>query len=151
MTQVYDLSDPTHPVKIGISAFPVRNRVSTGAVRPSCTGRSRPARRQPHLFRVWHQQGRLPADRRSRQADERTEGAEPDNLRLPEISRLAMSAFNGAHTVFPMKAMPIAEFAHDKDGKARDIVMIVDEAILNECNEPRQMVWFADVTVETAR
>jgi hypothetical protein len=59
-----------------------------------------------------------------------------------------MSAFNGAHTVFPMKAMPIAEFAHDKDGKARDIVMIVDEAILNECNEPRQMVWFADVTVE---
>jgi hypothetical protein len=28
-------------------------------------------------------------------------------------------------------------------------VMIVDEAILNECNEPRQMVWFADVTTET--
>ena len=59
-----------------------------------------------------------------------------------------MSAFNGAHTVFPMKGMPIAEFAKDKDGKTRDIVMIVDEAILNECNEPRQMVWFADVTVE---
>jgi len=45
-----------------------------------------------------------------------------------------------------MKQMPIAEFAHDKDGKSRDIVMIVDEAILNECSEPRQMVWFADVT-----
>jgi len=44
--------------------------------------------------------------------------------------------------------MPIAEFANDKDGKTRDIVIIVDEAILNECNEPRQMVWFADVTVE---
>jgi hypothetical protein len=72
-----------------------------------------------------------------------------DNLRSPEISRMAMSAFNGAHTVFPMKGMPIAEFAHDKDGQKRDIVMIVDEAILNECNEPRQMVWFADVTTET--
>jgi hypothetical protein len=72
----------------------------------------------------------------------------PDNLRFPEISRMAMSAFNGAHTTFPMKQMPIAEFAHDKDGKARDIVMIVDEAILNECAEPRQMVWFADVSVE---
>ena len=59
-----------------------------------------------------------------------------------------MSAFNGAHTTFPMRGMPIAEFANDKDGKTRDIVMIVDEAILNECNEPRQMVWFADVTVE---
>jgi hypothetical protein len=27
--------------------------------------------------------------------------------------------------------------------------MIVDEAILNECGEARQMVWFADVTIET--
>jgi hypothetical protein len=72
----------------------------------------------------------------------------PENLRLPEIARMPMSAMNGAHTTFPMKDMPIAEFAKDKDGKTRDIVMIVDEAILNECNEPRQMVWFADVTVE---
>src|SRR5258708_14054499 len=47
-----------------------------------------------------------------------------------------------------MKGMPIEEFAHDKDGKNRGIVMIVDEAILNECIEPRQVVWFADVTVE---
>jgi hypothetical protein len=62
---------------------------------------------------------------------------------------MPMSAFNGAHTVFPMKDMPIAEFARDKDGRSRDIVMIVDEAILNECAEPRQMVWFADVTVES--
>ena len=73
----------------------------------------------------------------------------PDNLRFPEVSRMPMSAFNGAHTTFPMKDMPIAEFAKDKDGKTRDIVMIVDEAILNECGEPRQMVWFADVTTET--
>jgi hypothetical protein len=72
----------------------------------------------------------------------------PDNLRYPEIARLSMSAFNGAHTVFPMLAMPIAEYASDKDGGTRDIVMIVDEAIQNECGEPRQMVWFADVTTE---
>jgi hypothetical protein len=45
--------------------------------------------------------------------------------------------------------MPIAEFAKDKDGKVRDIVMIVNEQILNECQEPRQLVYFVDVTVET--
>src|SRR5207237_9455245 len=67
---------------------------------------------------------------------------------LPENSRRPMSAFNGAHSTFPMLGMPIVEFAKDKNGKNRDIVMIVDEAILNECSEPRQMVWFADVTVE---
>jgi hypothetical protein len=44
--------------------------------------------------------------------------------------------------------MPIAEFANDKEGKTRDIVMIVDEAILNECNEARQMIWFADISIE---
>src|SRR6185437_2354813 len=45
--------------------------------------------------------------------------------------------------------MSIAEFAKDKEGSKRDIVMIVDEQIRNECMEPRQMVWFADVTVES--
>jgi len=59
-----------------------------------------------------------------------------------------MTPWNGAHTVFPMPKMPIAEFAKDKEGSARDIVMIVDEQIRNECEEPRQMAWFVDVTIE---
>jgi hypothetical protein len=61
---------------------------------------------------------------------------------------LALAGWNGAHTVFPMLKMPIAEFAKDKDGSVRDIVMIVDEQIRNECEEPRQMAWFVDVTIE---
>jgi hypothetical protein len=44
--------------------------------------------------------------------------------------------------------MPIAEFAKDKDGATRDIVMIVNEQIRLECEEARQIVWFADVTLE---
>ena len=41
------------------------------------------------------------------------------------------------------------EFAKDKDGKTRDIVMIVDEAILQRMpTSRRQMVWFVDVTIE---
>jgi hypothetical protein len=72
----------------------------------------------------------------------------PENLKAPEVGRLVMTSLNGAHTTFPMLRMPIAEFANDKDGSTRDMVMIVDEAILNECQEARQMVWFADITVE---
>ena len=59
-----------------------------------------------------------------------------------------MTPWNGAHTAFPMPKMPIAEFAKDKEGAARDFVMIVDEQIRNECEEPRQMAWFVDVTIE---
>jgi hypothetical protein len=44
--------------------------------------------------------------------------------------------------------MEIAEFAKDKGPAKRDFVMIVNEEILNECLEPRQMVWIADVTAE---
>src|SRR5205814_7567299 len=66
-----------------------------------------------------------------------------------EVGRLDMLPLNGAHTTLPLLKMPIAEFAKDKGGNTRDIVMIVDEEILNECQEPRQMVWFVDVTIET--
>src|SRR5262249_13024070 len=61
---------------------------------------------------------------------------------------LALAPWTGAHTTFPMLKMPIAEFARDKDGATREIVMIVNESILNECQEARQMVWFADVSIE---
>jgi len=73
----------------------------------------------------------------------------PENLRYPVVGRLDMVPFNGAHTVFPMPKMAIAEFAKDKDGKVRDFVMIVDEQILNECQEARQLVFFVDVTIES--
>jgi len=49
-----------------------------------------------------------------------------------------------------MPQMAIAEFARDKDGATRDIAMIVNESILNECQEARQMVWFADLSIEKA-
>ena len=66
------------------------------------------------------------------------------------IGELQMSPLVGAHTVFPLGKMPIAEFAKDKTGAVRDIVMIVDESLVNECQqaEARQMVWFVDATIE---
>src|SRR5258706_275889 len=148
MTQVYDLSDPAHPVKIRDFGLPGQEPGSTGAVPTELHG---PISTGPEGNRVYfgygtNKGGFLQIVDREKLINGPKEPT-PDNLRLPEISRMAMSAFNGAHTTFPMKQMPIAEFAHDKDGKTRDIVMIVDEAILNECSEPRQMVWFADVTV----
>jgi hypothetical protein len=149
MTQVYDLSDPAHPQKIRDFGLPGQEPGSTGAVPtelhgPISTG---PAGNRVYFGYGTNKGGFLQIVDREKLLNGPKEPT-PDNLRLPEIARMPMSAMNGAHTVFPMKDMPIAEFAKDKDGKVRDIVMIVDEAILNECNEPRQMVWFADVTVE---
>ncbi|RTE90878.1 MULTISPECIES: hypothetical protein [Bradyrhizobium] len=150
MTQVYDLSDPARPQKIRDFGLPGQEPGSTRAVPTELHG---PISTGPKGNRVYFGYGTnkggilqiVDRDKLLSGAKEPT----PDNLRYPEIARLPMSAFNGAHTTFPMLDMPIAEFSEDKDGKTRDIVMIVNEAILNECGEARQMVWFADVTTET--
>ncbi len=77
MTQVYDLSDPAHPVKIRDFGLPGQEPGSTGAVPTELHGAiSTGPGRQPRLFRLRHRQGRLPADRRSRQAASRAQGAD---------------------------------------------------------------------------
>ncbi|HEY4166074.1 MAG TPA: hypothetical protein VGM96_04835 [Reyranella sp.] len=150
MTQIYDLSDPVHPVKIRDFGLPGQQPGATGQVPTELHG---PISTGPEGNRVFFGYGTNKGgiiqivDRKK--LLEGPKEPTPDNLRAPEVGRLLMSAWNGAHTVFPMLKMPIAEFANDKEGKTRDIVMIVDEAILNECGEPRQMIWFADVTIET--
>jgi hypothetical protein len=148
MTMIYDLSDPAHPVKIRDFGLPGQEPGSTGEVPTELHG---PISAGPEGNRVYFGYGTdkggflqiVDRDKLLNGPKEPT----PENLRYPEISRMSMSAFNGAHTTFPMLKMPIAEFAHDKE-PTRDIVMIVDEEIVNECAEPRQMVWFVDVTIE---
>ena len=65
----------------------------------------------------------------------------PDNLRAPVIGELQMSPLVGAHTVFPLGKIRIPEFAGDKFGAERDMVMIVDESLVNECGRARRARW----------
>jgi len=149
MTQIYDLSDPAKPKKIRDFGLPGQEPGSSGAVPtdlhgPISTG---PAGNRVYFGYGTNKGGILQIVDR----DKLLKGpAEPtaDNLRAPEITRFLLSPWTGAHTTFPMPKMPVAEFARDKEGAQRDIVMIVNESILNECNEARQMVWFADVSIE---
>jgi hypothetical protein len=149
MTQVYDLSDPAKPVKIRDFGLPGQEPGATGTVPTELHG---PISTGPEGNRVYFGYGTdkggilqiVDRDKLLNGPKDPT----PENLSYPEIGRLYLSPFNGAHTTFPMLKMPIAEFAKDKAGSTRDIVMIVDEELNNECQEPRQMVWFADVTIE---
>ena len=73
----------------------------------------------------------------------------PENLRYPEINRFYTGPRHGAHTTFPILGMPIPEFAKNTEGATRDILIVVNEAIANECRENRQMAYFVDITSET--
>jgi hypothetical protein len=149
MTEVYDLSDPAHPVKIRDFGLPGQEPGANGPVPVMLHGA---VSLGPQANRVYFGYGTnkegvvqiVDRDKLLKGPKDPT----PANLRYPEIGRLVMSPFNGAHTALPLMKMPIAEFGRNKDAPTRDIVMIVDEQIANECQEPRQMVWFADVTVE---
>ncbi|HLH87849.1 MAG TPA: hypothetical protein VKX28_05270 [Xanthobacteraceae bacterium] len=150
MTMVYDLSDPAHPVKIRDFGRVGQEPGATGPIPEQLHG---PISTGPQGNRVYFGYGTnkggllqiVDRDKLLHGPKEPT----PASLRYPVIGELYMSPWNGAHTVFPMMKMPIAEFAKDKEGSTRDIVMIVDEQIRNECEEPRQMAWFVDVTIET--
>ena len=150
MTQVFDLSDPSKPVHIRDFGLIGQEPGSTGAVPTELHG---PISTGPQGNRVYFGYGTNKGgvlqivDREKLQNGPKE--PTPENLRYPVVGQLDMLPFNGAHTVFPMPKMPIAEFAKDKDGKVRDFVMIVDEQILNECQEARQLVFFVDVTIES--
>jgi hypothetical protein len=149
MTEVYDMSDPGHPAKIRDFGLPGQEPGSSGPVPEQLHGMiSLGTVNNRIYFGYGTNKGGLmqiiDRDKLLKGPKEPT----PDNLRYPEVGRLAMTPWNGTHTAFPMLQMPIAEFAKDAVGAKRDIVMIVDEQILNECLEPRQFAWFVDITIE---
>ena len=150
MTQVFDLSDPSKPVHIRDFGLVGQEPGAAGAVPTELHG---PISTGPQGNRVYFGYGTNKGgvlqivDREKLLNGPKEPTAE--NLRYPVVGQLDMLPFNGAHTVFPMLKMPIAEFTKDKAGKVRDFVMIVDEQILNECQEARQLVFFVDVTIES--
>ena len=151
MTQVYDLSDPTKPVKIRDFGLPGQEPGATGTVPTELHGAMSTGPQGNRVFFGYgtNKGGVLQIVDRDKLINGPKEPT-PDNLRYPQVARLDMTPLNGAHTTFPMLKMPVPEFATDKTGATRDFVMIVDESLINECQEAeaRQFVWFADITVE---
>ena len=149
MTRIMDLSDPAHPAHIRDFGLPGQQPGAAGEAPtmlhgPISTG---PAGNRIYFGYGTNEGGILQiVDRRK--LLEGPADPTPENLRAPEVGRLEMMPWVGAHTTYPLLGVPVAEFARDKVGATRDFVMIVDEAIANECGEARQMVWFADVSVE---
>jgi hypothetical protein len=149
MTEVYDLSDPAAPVKIRNFGLPGQEPGSTDPVPTDLHGPiSLGAERNRIYFGYGTGKGGILqiVNREKLVRGERE--ATAANLHDAEVGRLEISSLNGVHTAFPLGRMKIAEFARDRIGSEREFVMVVDESVANECQEPRQMVWFADVTVE---
>jgi hypothetical protein len=151
MTEVYDLSDPAHPVKIRDFGLDGQQPGTTGPIPSDLHG---PISTGPAGNRVYFAYGPLDGgifqivDR-----DKLIHGPKeptPENLLYPQVGRLDLSPLYGAHTALPLLQMPLAEFAKSRVGAVRDFVLLVGEATgaANGCQRTQQMAWFVDVTVE---
>lgn len=149
MTQVYDLSDPVHPTFIRNFGLPGQEPGATGPVPTMLHGMISMGQAANRIYFGYGTNGGGILQIVDR--DKLIHGpADPtkENLAYPQVGKLEMLPLVGAHTTYPMLGVPVPGFVHDKIGAKRDFVMIVNEQILNECQEARQMVWFADVTAE---
>ena len=149
MTQVYDLSDPAKPRFIRNFGLPGQQPGAQGNAPMELHG---PISTGPKGNRVYfgygtNKGGVMQIVDREKLLNGPAE-INDANLRYPEVGRLELPPTNGAHTTFPVFGVEVAEFAKDKVGAKRDFAVIVNESLVNECAEARQMVWIADITAE---
>jgi hypothetical protein len=152
MTQVWDLSDPAKPVHIRDFGLAGQEPAATGKVPINLHG---PISTGPKGNRIYfgygtNTDGVLQIVDREKLIKGPKEPT-PKNLLYPQVARLELGPFSGAHTTLPILGMEVAQFARDAKGAKRDFVFIVNESLRNECTEEaRQMVYVVDVTNEAA-
>lgn len=150
MTQVYDLSDPSHPVFIRDFGLVGQQPGATGEPPTTLHGMISTGSKGNRIYFGYgtNKGGILQIVDREKLLSGPKEPM-PENLLYPQVSRYDLSPLFGAHTTFPVLGVNIPEFAKDKIGRKRDFVVVTDEEIPNGCQEARQMVWIVDITVES--
>ena len=149
LTQVYDLSDPAHPRFIRNFGLVGQQPGASGTAPTELHGMISTGPKGNRIYFGYgtNKSGVLQIVDRQKLISGPAEPT-PANLLSPQVGRFDMNVNNGAHTTLPVLGMQVGEFAKDKDGGKRDIVVVVDESLANECTEPRQMVWIVDATDE---
>jgi hypothetical protein len=150
MTQVFDLSDPAQPKFIRNFGLAGQQPGATGDVPTELHGMISTGPKGNRIYFGYgtNKSGVMQIVDREKLLNGPREPTDA-NLNYPQVGRLELPPTIGAHTTFPMLGMEVAEFARDKVGGKRDFALIVNESLVNECQEARQMVWIADISAES--
>jgi hypothetical protein len=70
-------------------------------------------------------------------------------LRYPQIARMDMPDFWGAHSAKPILDVPITDYAGNRQGARRDFLFVTSEGIDFLCATHRHLAFFIDITDET--
>jgi len=71
-----------------------------------------------------------------------------ENLAYPEISRMNMPTYYGAHTAKPIYGMEIADYADNGEHRVVDLLLLVSEETTDRCASDRDMMFLVDITQE---
>ena len=148
VTHVYDLSDPAKPAFIRAFGLPDQLKDAKGYNPGQIHG---PISAWPAKDRVYFGYGTnargvaqiVDREKLLKGPAEPT----PANLLSPQIARIDLPEFMGAHTTFPLLGVEVPDFK-PSEKKLRDFLVIVNENNTTVCNEPRQMAFFVDITDE---
>jgi hypothetical protein len=148
--QIWDLSDPARPVHVRGFSLPGHQAGTSGPMDAFLHGlvSTGPKGNRVYVAYGTNRNGVVQILDRRKLLDGPKEPS-VENLLYPQIGRLNMPEFIGAHTTLPVLGVEVAEFARDEKGKTRDFVFVVNEAFRTECTEEvRNMAYVLDVTDE---
>lgn len=72
----------------------------------------------------------------------------PASLTYPQIARLDFPSYWGVHTAKPIYGVAIDDYADDRDGAIRDLLLTVSEAGAFRCQQARAALFVLDITEE---
>ncbi len=75
-------------------------------------------------------------------------GASPAALAYPQIGRVDLPSYWGAHTAMPLLDVEIADYAGNRDNATRDFLFVVSESTASRCQETRHVTLMLDITDE---
>jgi hypothetical protein len=72
----------------------------------------------------------------------------PENLLYPQIARVDMPTYYGAHTAKPIYGMEIADYADNAEHRVLDLLLVVSEETTEVCASNRDIMSLVDITQE---
>ena len=70
------------------------------------------------------------------------------NLAYPEISRLNMPTYYGAHTAKPIYGMEVPDYSDNGENRVMDVLLLVSEETTDRCASNRDIMFLVDITQE---
>ena len=152
--QVFDLADPAAPRRIRDFSLPGVQPDASGPV-PGGSGLHEAVRLGDRIYmsygtsrdgvvQILDRQRLLNGDSAAAAPLE----ASPAALAFPEIGRIDLPSYWGAHTAMPLLGVEIPDYAGNRDHATRDFLFVVSESVANRCQETRHVSLMLDITDE---